>query len=104
MNRDRPRAVRVSTRPERASERSGDPARQPGYGSPRDTERASSLVAITTLVERVGEYEGGNADEERTSHQFENAHKHLLAASQYGDEQRPFKPLPWNISWNKVTA
>ncbi len=58
------------------------------------------LVAPAALVERVGEDECRNADDERAGHDFQNAHVHLLAALQYGALRPAFKGPPWNISWN----
>ena len=70
----------------------------------REAERGPLLGAIAPLIERVREDERRNAEDERACHQFKNAHRHLLAASQYGAGDPPFKTGSWNISWNKLAA
>ncbi len=70
-------------------------------GALRPEHRPSgSLVAATAFVDRVGEHECRNADDERAGQNLKNAHEHLLAALQCGGLSWPFKAAAWNVSWN----
>ena len=69
---------------------------------------AASIGSTASLLDRVAKHERGNADDECSGDEFENAHSNLLAAVQYEGHGESFKtggfPESWNISWNKCVA
>ena len=81
----------MATRPEAETGSGGRARAGARTGTGRDP--VARLVAATaTLVERIGEHERRHRNEEHASHDFQNAHMHLLAALQYGGDLWPFKP------------